>query len=322
MVHTDGTPSPLFWRDRPVVVTGGASFIGSHLVDQLVDLGAHVVVVDDLSSGVEANLSRHLHSGSIAFQVADLRNPQVAERALAGADTVFHLAAAHGGRGYVDLHQAACSENLYLDGLVFRTALRGGVRKVVYASSGCVYPLHLQGDVTSPLLLTEDMVGPPYDSDGMYGHAKLMGELTLRALHEEHGLAAASCRYFTVYGPRGIENHAVIAMMARALIRQDPFEVWGDGTQVRNWTYVADIVSGTVLAGEHVDDATAINLGTSERVTVQEAAAMICELAGHRPEFRYRPDMPTGPMNRVANSERARLWSAGHHGRDSRAGCA
>ena len=95
--------------------------------------------------------------------------------------------------------------------------------------------------------LTEDLTKGPNDADNTYGWAKLMGEFTLQAYAREGKLKAASCRYFTVYGPRGVENHAVIAMIARAFIGQDPFEVWGDGTQIRNWTYIDDIVSGTIL---------------------------------------------------------------------------
>jgi nucleoside-diphosphate-sugar epimerase len=136
----------------------------------------------------------------------------------------------------------------------------------------------------------------------MYGWAKLMAELTLQAYHREHKLSAASCRYFTVYGPRGVENHAVIAMIARAFVGQNPFEVWGDGTQIRNWTYVDDIVSGTILAAEKIHDGTAVNLGTMERVRVIDAAKLTLELAGQKAEIRLRPDMPTGPANRVADN--------------------
>ncbi|MBM3300464.1 MAG: NAD-dependent epimerase/dehydratase family protein, partial [Deltaproteobacteria bacterium] len=129
---------------------------------------------------------------------------------------------------------------------------------------------------------------------------------TLKAYHNEYGLKAASCRYFTVYGPRGVENHAVMAMIARAFVRQDPFEVWGDGSQVRNWTYIDDIVRGTILAGEKIDDGTAINLGTMERVRVIDAVKMVLEFTGHRAEIRLLPDMPTGPLNRVADNSLAR----------------
>jgi nucleoside-diphosphate-sugar epimerase len=108
-----------------------------------------------------------------------------------------------------------------------------------------------------------------------------------------------------VYGPRGVENHAVIAMIARAFIRQDPFEVWGDGTQVRNWTYIDDIVRGTILAAERIEDGTAVNLGTMERVRVADAVQLVMEYTGHHAPIAYRPDMPTGPLNRVADNHLA-----------------
>jgi nucleoside-diphosphate-sugar epimerase len=294
-----------FWRNRPVLVTGGASFIGSHLTDALVRRGAQVVVADDLSSGNIGNIGGHVSSGRIAFLQVDLSVPSETEKLCAGIDTIFHLAAAHGGRGYLETHQAACAGNLVLDGVVFRAAVKKRVRKVVYASSGCVYPLDLQGDPSREILLTEDMVGPPYQADGMYGWAKLMGELTLRTLCQETGLGGVSCRYFTVYGPRSNESHAITAMMARALVGQDPFVIWGDGRQVRNWTYVSDIARGTILAAETIDDGTAINLGSSEQVTILGAARMILELARRQPQLEFRPWMPTGPQNRVASSELA-----------------
>lgn len=217
------------WEAEKVLVTGGASFIGSHLVDALAKRGAHIRVIDDLSSGKMENLRGHLVKKSVDFIKADLRRQDTVKKAVRGMDIVFHLAAAHGGRGFVDLHQAACAENLMLDGLIFQACLKEGVEKVIYASSGCVYPNYLQADVKKILYLKEDMAGPPYDADNMYGWAKLMAEMTLRAYYKDFGLKSASCRYFTVYGERGVENHAVIAMIARAFIKQDPFEVWGDG---------------------------------------------------------------------------------------------
>jgi nucleoside-diphosphate-sugar epimerase len=294
------------WIGRRALVTGGASFIGSHLVDALLARGASVRAIDDLSSGSRENLAGHLAAGRIDWIEGDLRAPGAAARAVDGIDVVFHLAADHGGRGYVDLHQAGPASNLFLDGLVFWEAVRARVDKVVFASSGCVYPNHLQTDPADEVYLTEDLVRPPYDADNMYGWAKLMGELTLQAYHKEHGLKAASCRYFTVYGPRGVENHAVIAMVARAFVGQDPFEVWGDGTQVRNWTYIDDIVRGTILAAEKIDDGTAVNLGTMERVRVIDAVEMVMEYTKRRARIKLRPEMPTGPLNRVADNALAR----------------
>jgi nucleoside-diphosphate-sugar epimerase len=291
-----------FWNGRTVLVTGGASFIGSHLVDALVARGARVRVVDDLSSGRLEHIQGQVESHAVEFIKADLREPGVAALAVSGRQLIFHLAADHGGRGYVDTHQAGPATNLLLDGLLFREAQRAGVEKIVYASSGCVYPNNLQGDPEQELYLTEDLVGPPFEADNLYGWAKLMAEMTLRAYHAEHGMKAASCRYFTVYGPRAKENHAVIAMLARGFVKQDPFEVWGTGEQIRNWTYVDDIVGGTMLAAEKIDDGTAVNLGTMERVRVIDAVEMAMALTGHHAPIVTKPEMPTGPLNRVASN--------------------
>jgi UDP-glucose 4-epimerase len=275
-------------------------------VDALLERGARVYVVDDLSSGKLSNIADHVKNGRVSFTEADLREPGVTRAAMKGIHTVFHLAADHGGRGYVDLHQAGPASNLFLDGVVFWEAVKAGVEKIVYASSGCVYPNYMQTDVDKEIYLREEDVKPPHDADNMYGWAKLMAELTLQAYHREHGIGTASCRYFTVYGPRGVENHAVIAMIARAFVGQNPFDVWGDGQQIRNWTHVDDIVSGTILAAEKINDGTAVNLGTMERVRVIDAARMVLEFSGQKAEIRLRPDMPTGPRNRVADNHLAK----------------
>ena len=294
------------WQGESVLVTGGASFIGSHLVDALVLRGALVRVVDNLSSGSLDNIRPHLDAGQVELIQADLDTPSAAEPAVEGMAVVFHLAADHGGRGYVDLHQAACATNLALDGMLFRACRRAGVEKVVYASSGCVYPNHLQTDPNEMLYLTEEMVGPPYDADNLYGWAKLMGEMTLQAYYKDRGMKSASCRYFTVYGDRGHENHAVIAMIARAFVGQNPFVVWGTGEQIRNWTHVSDIVNGTILAAELIEDGTAVNLGTMERTRVLDAVEEVLRYTGHPADIELHPEMPTGPLNRVADNALAK----------------
>lgn len=294
------------WKRLKVLVTGGASFIGSALTDALVERGARVRIVDNLSSGKKENVQAHLDLGMVEFQQGGLLDAGVIEHAVEGVDIVFHLAADHGGRGYVDLHQAACATNLLLDGMLFRACHKAKVQKVIYASSGCVYPNFLQTNPSEILYLTEDKAGPPYDADNMYGWAKLMGELTLKAYYKDWGMKSASCRYFTVYGNRGHENHAVIAMIARAFIKQDPFVVWGNGEQIRNWTHVSDIVSGTILCAEKIDDGTAVNLGTMERTCVLDAVHEVMRYTGHKARIELHPEMPTGPMNRVADNSLAR----------------
>lgn len=295
------------WKDKHILVTGGASFISSHLIDHLVLKGAsRIRVVDDLSSGRVANIQHHIDAGCVELRTADLLEPGVAQQVVEDVDVVFHLAAIHGGRGFVDLHQAPCSQNLALDGILVKAAHEATVEKLVFASSGCVYPNHLQQNVGEELYLTEGMVGPPYDADNMYGWAKLMTEMTLKAYYQDFDFKSASCRFFTVYGERGVENHAVIAMIARAFVQQNPFEVWGDGTQVRNWTYVGDIVRGMILAAEKIDDGTAVNLGTEERTRVIDAVREVLQYTGHEAEIKLLTDMPTGPLNRVASNRLAK----------------
>lgn len=295
------------WRAHRVLVTGGASFIGSHLTDALVARGARVRIVDNLSSGRLENVQEHLDHNRVEFIHADLLEFGVAPQAVEGMDVVFHLAADHGGRGYVDLHQAACATNLALDGMLFNVCYKAGVGKIVYASSGCVYPNFLQTDPDEILYLSEDKVGPPYDADNTYGWAKLMGEMTLQAYYNDWGMKSVSCRYFTVYGPRGHENHAVIAMIAKSLLDQNPFVVWGDGKQIRNWTHVSDIVEGTLLAAEKIDDGSAINLGTVERTHVIDAVREVLRYTGKEHlQIELHPEMPTGPLNRVADNSLAK----------------
>ena len=137
-------------------------------MDALVARGASVRIADDLSSGTRANAQHLLDGKAVEFLETDLLAPGAAETAVAGMEHVFHLAANHGGRGYIDLHQAACSTNLALDGLMIRAAHRGGgVQKFTFASSGCVYPEHLQHDPKEILYLTEDLVKPPYAADNL-----------------------------------------------------------------------------------------------------------------------------------------------------------
>jgi nucleoside-diphosphate-sugar epimerase len=293
-----------FLRLRRVLVTGGASFIGSHLVHALLQAGALVTVADNFSSGSPANLGTAV--SDIHLLELDLRHPESAAAACAQAELVFHLAAAHGGRGYIETHEAACAENMVLDQSVYRAALRAGAAKIVFASSACVYPAALQRDPAGRQALREDLVGPPYEPDGLYGMAKLTGELVLRAIVREHGMQAAVCRYFTAYGPRCGESHAIIAMIARAFVRADPFEVWGTGAQVRSWIYVDDLVAMTLLAAERIDDGSAVNVATAEDHTVREVAEIVLAATGHRAAIVTRPGMPTGPAFRTADTRLAR----------------
>lgn len=294
------------WNNRKCLVTGGASFIGSHLVESLLRLGGAVRVADDLSSGLRSNLASV--ESDIEFMQGDLRRMDFAFRASAGCDTVFHLAADHGGRGYISTHPANCIGNLALDSIVFETAARNGVERIAFASSACVYPTDIQ---QKKCLLLEDMVyfdrrGGAF-ADEEYGWAKLMGELSLRAYHKQYGVRTASARISTAYGPRENESHAVIALIAKAFIRQSPFEIWGDGEQTRGFTYVQDVVNGLVLACEHISDGSAVNVGTSEYISMNMVAQEIFKAMDWHPQggIAYLRDRPVGVLHRALDGSYA-----------------
>lgn len=302
-----------FYSRKQVLVTGGASFIGSHLVDRLVSDGASVTVVDDLSSGKKENL--HLSMHKIAFVEADLRNQTVADEATRGKDIVFHLANIHGGRGFIETHPGEIVQNFLIDGNVFYFAHRNGVERICYSSSACAYPTSLQtADTTKQVrYLSEEMADPFKEgralADGEYGWAKFMGEMTLRAYNKQFGLKGVSCRLFTVYGSRENESHAIIAFISKALLRQDPYEIWGSGQQDRNFTFVDDIVEGLLRAAERITDCRAVNLGTGEITKIIDAVRTVCRIVGHAPsEFFCDTSKPEGVHARAASVENQIRW--------------
>ncbi len=288
-------------KNKRILITG-CSFIGSHLLEQLEKLKPkHIRIVNKSSK------HRHYfsHVKGVEFHMRDLRNIEEAKKSLKNIDIVFHLAADHGGRGYVNLFQGNTSSNLLLDGSVFYAALANNIEKIFYASSGCVYPNYLQQNVLKKTLLKESVVKPPHDADNMYGWAKLMGELTLKAYYKDYGLQSAIGRFFTVYGERASESHAVIASIAKAFTEQDPYIVWGNGKQIRNWTYVKDIVEGIIQLTRKVKDSTAVNLGSNERITVNQMVRSVCKKMKFKPKKIRYVKMPTGPLNRVSNNRKA-----------------
>ena len=294
---------------RRVAITGGASFIGSHLAELLAGAGAAVTVADDLSSGRLEHLSAI--GSRIKFVEGDLREQRFAADSLAGHDIVFHLAASHGGRGYIETHPVECTNNMLLDHIVFAAAAAGGARKIVFASSACVYPTTLQADENSRLLLREqdatfDEPGKAF-ADGEYGWAKLMGELQLRAFCKQFGVSGIACRIFTAYGERENESHAVIALIAKALARLDPFPIWGDGLQTRNFTYVQDTVTGMALAGALLDGFEVVNVGTDKHHTILDLIGEIFDGVAWRPNsIRRELDKPVGVKSRAADVSKCR----------------
>lgn len=293
-----------FFKGKAVLVTGGASFIGSHLTDSLVALGSRVTVIDDLSSGRLENIHPEAR-----FIEGDVRDVHLARSACTNQEIVFHLAAVHGGRGFIETQQQQMVANFGIDTSVFTAAVREGVSRVVHASSACAYPITLQALETSGILLREEQVSfnAPDGSfpDGLYGWSKLMGEYQLAHAVQGSKTTGRSARVFTAYGERENESHAAVALIAKGLLKVDPYPIWGSGNQTRNFTYVADTVTGLLLLGADGRDAAfdCFNIGTSEHVRVIDFVQTILDtLDWHPRQFAFELDKPTGVASRAADN--------------------
>lgn len=264
------------------LVTGGAGFIGSNTVDELIGRGHSVVVVDDLSSGRESNLEAA--RGKVEFVRGSITDPDLMRTACHGADYVLHLAArASVPRSVKDpLETNRINVNGTLN--VLLAARDARVKRVVYACSSSVY-----GE-TPTLPKREDMQPQPASP---YGVSKLTGELYGQVFQRVYGLEFVSLRYFNVFGPRqdpGSPYSGVLSLFNAALRDGKPLQIYGDGEQSRDFTYVANVVACNLLACEAEDAAgLAFNVGTGNRYTLNQTLKILQRISGKTAEANYGP---------------------------------
>jgi UDP-glucose 4-epimerase len=296
------------YENKKILVTGGASFIGSHLVDKLILVGAHVVVLDDLTSGRLENINQA--KNRFDFHNIDLRNRGAIKNYFKGIDVVFHLAAIHGGRGFIETRQQDILDNFNIDTNVYRSCKNQGINSVVHASSACAYPIDLQDSETLLNNLKETeantMVRGGAFPDGVYGWTKLMGEHQLEQFCDEN-MFGRSARIFTAYGERENLSHAAIALIGKSILKMDPFPIWGSGQQTRNFTYVDDTVTGLLLLGadRKGNNFDVYNLGTDIHIKVFDFVQTIHNILNWAPaDWNFQLDKPTGVASRASNNEK------------------
>src|SRR5438270_4724120 len=255
------------------LVTGGAGFIGSNLVDALVARGDDVLVVDNLVSG-----KREYLNPQASLAEVDIRDDSEGlTSALHGREVVFHTAALTRIQRTIDDPLGSHATNVTGTLRVLKAAHDAGVRRVVYSSSSSVY-----GDQPT-LPLTEDMPPNPLNP---YACQKLMSELYARDFSRTFGLETVCLRYFNVYGPRQVTEGAyrlVIGIFMDQRLRGEPLTIHGDGQQTRDFTWVGDVVRANIMAGEsdQVGRGEPINVGAGEEVSI----ARIAELIGGPVEY-------------------------------------
>ena len=293
-----------FWRDRRVAVTGGAGFVGSYVVEQLVAAGARVTAVDDLSRGRPEHLAAV--RDRIALATVDVRDAGAAADAFAGHEVVLHLAARVAGVAYNQAHPAEMfRDNAAITLGVLDAARQARVGRVEVVSTACVYPR----DCQIPTPETEGFRDDPDPSNLGYGWAKRMAEVQARLYAEEYGMAIGIVRPYNTYGPRdhldAATSHVIPALIQRVMGGEDPVVVWGSGRQSRAFLYVEDFARGVLEAAERYPTPDPVNLGTTEEVTIQQLIALICDACGRHPKIAFDTTKPEGQPRRNCDSTKA-----------------
>lgn len=294
-----------FYQGRAVCVTGGTGFIGGHLVDALHSLGATVCVIDDLSNSSLEHLDELLamEPERVSFVRGSILEDAALRDAVRGASVVFHLAAIGSVPRSIEDPERTWQVNATGTMRVLQAAKAAGLERVVYAASSSAY-----GD--SPTLpKVESQVPAPRSP---YAASKLAGEHLVSAWSHAYGLSGVSLRYFNVFGPRQPTDSAyaaVIPSFARRLIAGEPPTIFGDGSASRDFTYVANAVLATLLAGSARlrTSGEVVNVGTGRRVTIREVAQMIaerCNKPGLSPA--ELPARPGDVQHSLASLERAK----------------
>lgn len=269
--------------DMPILVTGGAGFIGSHLVDALLAKGYGVRILDDLSTGKRSNLP--LDNPKVELIVGDVADAALVGRAAQGCQAVVHLAAVASVQASVD-DPAKTHQSNFVGTLNVCEAMRlAGVKRVVFASSAAIYGNNGEGQA-----IVEDTPKAPLTP---YASDKLASEYYLDFYRRQHGLEPVVFRFFNIYGPRQDPSSpysGVISIFSERAQQGRPISLFGDGEQTRDFFYVGDLVRLLVQALEkpRVEEG-AVNVGLNQTTSLNQLLAGLGSVVGGLPEVSYMP---------------------------------
>lgn len=299
--------SQTFWRDKRVIVTGGAGFLGSFVVERLRARGAGEIIVPrqrayDLT---QVAAVQQLFADSGAYRSGS--------GSQAGIDIVIHLAARMGGIG---ANRAAPAEffyeNLMLGTHLLHESWRAGIPKFVGISTVCAYPKF------TPVPFREEDLwdGYPEETNAPYGLAKKMLLVQSQAYRQQYGYNSVTLLLGNLYGPRDqfdLENsHVIPALIRKCLAASEQnaptIVAWGDGSPTREFLYVEDAAEGVLLAAERFDDSQAVNLGSSFEISIRDLAELITRLTGYQGQIVWDTSKPNGQPRRKLDISRARDW--------------
>ena len=284
--------------DAPILITGGAGFIGSHLCDALLDKGYAVRIVDDLSTGKRANL--RLDHPKLELIEGDVADAELVARAASGCRAVVHLAAVASVQASVD-DPVKTHQSNFIGTLNVCEALRiNGIKRVLFASSAAVYGNNGEG-----LAIDEDTPKAPLTP---YAVDKLAGEQYLDFYRRQHGLEPVVFRFFNIFGPRQDPSSpysGVISIFCERALKGQPITLFGDGEQTRDFVYVGDLVTVMVQALEQAQvEEGAVNIGLSKATSLNQLLAALKSVVGELPAISHGPARPGDIRHSRASNQR------------------
>lgn len=292
------------WTGKRALVTGGAGFVGSYLVEDLLAQGADVRVVDDFSRGTPENLAE---VAEVDLVEGDLCDPELARSAVSGMDVVLHLAArAYGMLGSMENSPEILRDNSLMSFHLLDSCVREGVDRVLMVSSSCVYP----DDAPIPTPELPVNQGLPESVNEGYGWAKRLLEIQSCYVHQKHDLPIAIVRPFNAYGGRyrwqGEASHVVPSLVKKVLDRNGPVVVWGSGQQIRDLLHARDFALGFRLATECAVDCDPINLAGGTAIRLVDLVHKVAELAGIHVDVELDRSKPDGRARKQADLSKLR----------------
>jgi GDP-L-fucose synthase len=293
-----------FWKNKKVLITGGAGFIGSHLAEHILNKGAKVKVTAKNTKKI--NLDKNILSeGKIELVEADLLDEKSAINAVNNSDVVFHLAAIVGGVQYNLEHPATMlMTNTRITSNVLEALRKRDVERAVIVSSACVYPDNYEFPLTENLGFT----GEPDKAKFGYAWSKRFDELLSKAYSDEFGLKIGIARPFNVYGPRDVfdpkKSHVIPSLIHR-IKENKTVKIFGNGQQERSFIYVKDLVEGIAKIAELYPKPDPINLGSKESIKIIDLAKKIAKIMEKNPVFEFDEKSNAGSLKRLCNTEKA-----------------
>jgi len=284
------------WREKRIMVTGGAGFLGSHVVKRLEEAGCREVIVP-------------------RSKQYDLRNQEVASNLIAETkpDLVLHLAASVGGIGANRLNPGAYFyDNLSMGLHLMEAARRGNVEKFIACGTICSYPKFAE----VPFVEEDLWNGYPEETNAPYGLAKKMLLVQSQAYRQQYGFNSIFLLPVNLYGPRDnfdLENSHVIPALIRKCLEakeqnKDHIVVWGTGKATREFLFVEDAAEAILLAAEHFDGDQPVNIGTGEEISIQELTELIVKKTGFDGKIHFDPEMPDGQPRRCLDVQKAKTY--------------